>query len=199
MTAMTDTGASVTELLIVIYLLRKACRFSTLISVATSLMVAAIREHCPSFHPLFFIFESPSWCVTATAAITILYVSQSCQPSGPWRNTVVSFCLHKSVSHVLRVGDTLPERPCAGCRVQGLSWLSLPVAAVTDVLFNTKAGSSSGWSEYKLAQCLQEGESTASVATIHMQALPFTVGCDGSAVLLLFHTLSLSWNPKGSV
>ena len=64
----------------------------------------------------------------------------------------------ESVSHVLWVGDT-------GAGSRGLSWLSLPVAIVTDVLFNTRAGSGSGWSEYKLAQWLQRGERGANVET----------------------------------
>lgn len=50
--------------------------------------------------------------------------------------------------------------------------LSRPVATVTDVLFNTRAGSSSSWSEYKLAHCLQEGESTANVATTYFTCKP---------------------------
>lgn len=81
----------------------------------------------------------------------------------------------------------------------GLPWLSRPVATVTDVLFNTRAGSSYGWSEYKLARCLQEGECTANVA-LHMQAHPFKIEFGASSVFFsLFHRLFVSWSLKKTI
>lgn len=88
--------------------------------------------------------------------------------------------IDNSVSHVRWVGDTL--HGAEGLELgTWLSWLSLPVATVTDVLFNTRAGSSSGWSEYKLAHCLLEGECTANVATKYFTCIliPLQLGLMG--------------------
>lgn len=142
------------------------------------------------------------WCFSAchdglAAHTAILYVSQSRPPSEeqqqlffPFWSTHRQECQscspsgrHTACPEKLELG-TLP------------SWLSLPLATVTDVLFNTRAGGGLGWSEYKLAHCLQEGECTANVAAkylTHVQAHPFTVGFDGSsAPSLLFHMLFIS-------
>lgn len=83
---------------------------------------------------------------------------QSCSPSGR----------HTACPEKLELG-TLP------------SWLSRPLATVTDVLFNTRAGGGLGWSEYKLAHCLQEGECTANVAAKYFtcKLIPLQLGLTG--------------------
>lgn len=170
--SVTDIELSVTELLIVIYPTRKAWSFSTSISVVVSLVVAAIWRVRLSRSLLLFILTQRA-ChdgLTVHTASTILCVSKWCQPSSPRRKTTASFFSSFLSLSQTRVSVMFSEWATL-CMEQGLglgtwlSWLSLPVATVTDVLFNTRAGSGSGWSEYKLAHCLLEGECTANVAT----------------------------------
>lgn len=108
---------------------------------------------------------------------------------------------NKSVSHVRRMGNTLHERLELGT---WLSWLSLPVATVTDVLFNTRAGSRSGWSEYKLAQCLLQGGCIANVATKYFtcKLIPLQSGLMGhlcSSCYFTLFSLKKKKNPKETV
>lgn len=63
----------------------------------------------------------------------------------------------KNIIFFLHLSWTWVSRCLSGDLEQGtsLSWLSVPVATWTDVLFNTTAGRNLGWSEYKLSHCLQ--------------------------------------------
>ncbi len=194
------------ELLIVIYPLRRAWSLSVSISLAVSLTVAVIRRVRLSWSLLLFILTHPPRqraChdgLTVHTAMTTLYVSQSCQLGSPQRKTRASSSFFFFLFHTLAgvsvmfaewathcIGDWSWER--------GLSWLNLPVATVTDVLFNTRVGSSSGWTEYKLGSLSPGGRMhcQCSNKVLHMQAHPFTVGFNGSSVLFfLFHTLFIS-------
>lgn len=162
----------VTELLIVIYPSRKAWSFSTSISVEMSPVVAGIWQVCLSRPVLLFILTHPRRqraChhgLTLHTALNIQHVSRSCQPNSPRRKTTASFFSFSSTDRQECQSCLLTQ-----CMRQGLGlgtwqyWLCLPVATVTDVLFNTGAGSSFGWSENKLAHCLLTEECTANVAT----------------------------------
>lgn len=89
-------------------------------------------------------------------------------------------------------------RQCMRQRLEqgtGLSWLCLPVATVTDVLFNTRAGRSSGWSGYKVAHCLQKGECTANVASKHFTCKLITLQL-GLGHLCFLCYVTYSWKEK---
>lgn len=115
----------------------------------------------------------------------------------------ISPCLHtqKRVSVMFTEWAT----HCTRQRLElgtGLSWLSLPVATVTDVLFNTRAGSRSGWSEYKLAHCLQKGECNASVETKYFtcKSIPLQLGLMGHLCSACYFTcVSFCKNSKENI
>lgn len=146
---------------------------------AKSLSWRPDRSHSNDYTVSVTIMSALKPYLTATAHLSHTHTRkqecQSCSPSGR---------------------HTASGRDCRESGM-GLSWLSIPGATVTDVLFNTRAGSSSGWSEYKLAHCLQQGECCTNVGTKYI-CKPVLLQLDligHSVILMLFHMLFILSNP----
>ena len=182
------------------------------LAVIVSLMVAGTWQCCPSLSLLLShprpstSAKSPSWRPDSSHShnhtVRRNHVSRAALGERQQETSSFSPRPHadKSVSRVRRVGNTLHERLELGT---WLSWLSLPAATVTDVLFNTRAGSSSGWSEYKLAQCLLQGGCIASAATKYFtcKLIPSQSGLMGHLCSSCYFTLFSfkKKNPKETV
>lgn len=166
----------------------KTWSFSASISVIMSLSVTGIWLFFLSQALLLFMLsqlsqvETPSWWSENSHSSTVCVTTTS-----TLRGTYIFF-LHLSQTWVSHCLSRDPEQGTS------LSWLSVPVATVTDVLFNTTAGGNR--LEWIQTVSLFPGgrmHRQCSSKVLHMQPHPFTVVPDESSVLcLLFHTLFIS-------